>query len=94
MRKPPLNILQRNQRQSLSQGCREGTHGARFESTQGGLEFSNTAFKRIEIGGVRGQMQDLSPARLGLQYRVIYRSFSKQSLFQVEHVTPRDYRRP
>jgi len=43
---------------------------------------------------LRGEWQGYRSSRLGLQYRVIYRLFSKQSLFQVEHVTPHDYRRP
>ena len=42
---------------------------------------------------LRGEWQGYRSSRLGLQYRVIYRLFSKQSLFQVEHVTPHDYRR-
>ena len=40
-----------------------------------------------------GKWQGYRSSRLGLQYRVIYRLFSKRSLFQVEHVTPHDYRR-
>jgi mRNA-degrading endonuclease YafQ of YafQ-DinJ toxin-antitoxin module len=43
---------------------------------------------------LRGEWQGYRSSRLGLQYRVIYPLFSKQSLFQVEHVTPHDYRRP
>jgi mRNA-degrading endonuclease YafQ of YafQ-DinJ toxin-antitoxin module len=43
---------------------------------------------------LRGEWQGYRSSRLGLQYRVIYRLFSKQSLLQVEHVTPHDYRRP
>jgi mRNA-degrading endonuclease YafQ of YafQ-DinJ toxin-antitoxin module len=43
---------------------------------------------------LRGEWQGYRSSRLGLPYRVIYRLFSKQSLFQVEHVTPHDYRRP
>jgi mRNA-degrading endonuclease YafQ of YafQ-DinJ toxin-antitoxin module len=43
---------------------------------------------------LRGEWQGYRSSRLGLQYRVIYRLFSKQSLFQVEYVTPHDYRRP
>lgn len=41
-----------------------------------------------------GQWQGYRSSRLGLQYRVIYCLFSKQSLFQVEHLTAHDYRRP
>lgn len=33
-------------------------------------------------------------SRLGLQYRVIYRTVSKQQLFQVMAIAPHDYRRP
>jgi toxin HigB-1 len=43
---------------------------------------------------LRGEWAGYRSSRLGLQYRVIYRFFSKQSLFQVEHVIPHDYRRP
>jgi toxin HigB-1 len=42
---------------------------------------------------LRGEWQGYRSSRLGLQYRVIYRLISKQSLFQVEHITPHDYRR-
>ena len=43
---------------------------------------------------LRGEWQGYRSSRLGLQYRVIYRLLPKRSLFQVEHVTPHDYRRP
>jgi mRNA-degrading endonuclease YafQ of YafQ-DinJ toxin-antitoxin module len=43
---------------------------------------------------LRGEWQGYRSSRLGLQYRMIYRLFSKRSLFQVEHITPHDYRRP
>lgn len=43
---------------------------------------------------LRGEWQGHRSSRLGLQYRVIYRLLSKQSLFQVEQVRPHDYRRP
>jgi mRNA-degrading endonuclease YafQ of YafQ-DinJ toxin-antitoxin module len=33
-------------------------------------------------------------SRLGLQWRVIYRTAPEQQLFQVVSVTPHDYRRP
>ena len=33
-------------------------------------------------------------SRLGLQYRVIYRTVPDQQLFQVVSITPHDYRRP
>jgi addiction module RelE/StbE family toxin len=32
--------------------------------------------------------------RLGLQWRIIYRTASEQQLFQVALITPHDYRRP
>jgi len=49
--------------------------------------------KGFQDEALRGEWQGYRSSRLGLQYRVIYRLFSKQSLFQVEHVTPHDYRR-
>lgn len=33
-------------------------------------------------------------SRLGLQWRVIYRTAPEQQLFQVVSITPHDYRRP
>ena len=42
---------------------------------------------------LRGEWQGYRSSRLELQHRVIYRLISKQSLFQVEHITPHDYRR-
>lgn len=42
---------------------------------------------------LRGEWLGYRSSRLGLQYRVIYRLISKQLLFQVEHITPHDYRR-
>jgi mRNA-degrading endonuclease YafQ of YafQ-DinJ toxin-antitoxin module len=42
---------------------------------------------------LRGTWQGYRSSRLGLQYRVIYRLLSKQSVFQVVHITPHDYRR-
>ena len=42
---------------------------------------------------LRGEWQGYRSSRLGLQYGVIYQLLPKQSLFQVEHVTPHDYRR-
>ena len=50
--------------------------------------------KGLHDEALRGQWQGYRSSRLGLQYRVIYRLFSKQFLFQVEHITPHDYRRP
>lgn len=40
-----------------------------------------------------GQWKGYRSSRLGLQYRVIYRVFSAVLLFQVESITPHDYRR-
>jgi len=40
-----------------------------------------------------GEWRGFRSSRLGLQYRAIYKVISKASLFQVESVTPRDYRR-
>ena len=40
-----------------------------------------------------GEWEGYRSSRLGLQWRVIYRAIHDQSLFQVAHVTPHDYRR-
>jgi mRNA-degrading endonuclease YafQ of YafQ-DinJ toxin-antitoxin module len=50
--------------------------------------------KGLHDEALGGKWQGYRSSRLGLQYRVIYRLFSQRSLFQVEHVTPHDYRRP
>ena len=42
---------------------------------------------------LRGEWRGYRSSRLGLQYHVIYRVIPEQSLFQVIHVTPHDYRR-
>ena len=42
---------------------------------------------------LRGEWQGYRSSRLGIQYQAIYRLISKHSLFQVEHITPHDYRR-
>ena len=42
---------------------------------------------------LRGKWHGHRSSRLGLQYRVIYRVIHGQSLFQVVHITPHDYRR-
>jgi mRNA-degrading endonuclease YafQ of YafQ-DinJ toxin-antitoxin module len=42
---------------------------------------------------LRGDWQGYRSSRLGLQYRVIYRAIPRESLFQVVHVTPHEYRR-
>ena len=41
-----------------------------------------------------GKWNDHRSSRLGLQYRVIYRTVPEQQLFQVVSITPHDYRRP
>ena len=41
-----------------------------------------------------GQWKGFRSSRLGLQFRVIYRVVAEDQLFQVESVTPHDYRRP
>jgi len=43
---------------------------------------------------LQGEWRGYRSARLGLQYRVIYRVIADQLLFQVVHVTPHNYRRP
>ena len=43
---------------------------------------------------LRAEWQGYRSSRLGPKYRVIYRVISTQSVFQVVHVTPHDYRRP
>lgn len=42
---------------------------------------------------LRGKWKGFRSSRLGLQYRVIYRVISEQSLFHVVQITPHDYRR-
>ena len=42
---------------------------------------------------LRGEGQGYRSSRLGLQYRLMYRVIPEQSLFQVVHITPYDYRR-
>ena len=41
-----------------------------------------------------GKWNGYRSSRLGLQYRVIYRTVPDQQLFQVVSITPHDYRRP
>lgn len=41
-----------------------------------------------------GKWQGYRSSRLGLQWRVIYRTVPDQQLFQVALITPHDYRRP
>ena len=41
-----------------------------------------------------GKWDDHRSSRLGLQWRVIYRTAPDQQLFQVVSITPHDYRRP
>jgi mRNA-degrading endonuclease YafQ of YafQ-DinJ toxin-antitoxin module len=42
---------------------------------------------------LRGEWQRYRSSRLGSKYRVIYRVIPEQSLFQLVHITPHDYRR-
>jgi addiction module RelE/StbE family toxin len=42
---------------------------------------------------LRGEWQGYRSSRLGAKYRVIYRVVHGQSLFQVVHITPHEYRR-
>ena len=49
--------------------------------------------KGLHDEALRGEWQGHRSSRLGLQYRVIYRVIPEQSLFQVVHITPHDYRR-
>ena len=49
--------------------------------------------KGFHDGALRGEWQGYRSCRLGLQYRVIYRVISEQSLHQVVQITPHDYRR-
>ena len=41
-----------------------------------------------------GKWNGLRSSRLGLQWRVIYRTVPVQQLFQVMAITPHEYRRP
>jgi toxin HigB-1 len=41
-----------------------------------------------------GKWEGHRSARLGLQWRVVYRTVPDQQLFQVTSITPHDYRRP
>jgi addiction module RelE/StbE family toxin len=49
--------------------------------------------KGFQDEALRGEWQGYRSSRLGLHYRVIYRVIPEQSLFQVVHVTPHEYRR-
>jgi mRNA-degrading endonuclease YafQ of YafQ-DinJ toxin-antitoxin module len=40
-----------------------------------------------------GKLQGYRSSRLGLQWRVVYRTVPGEQLFQVASVTPHDYRR-
>ena len=41
-----------------------------------------------------GEWKGYRSSRLGVQYRIIYRTAPEQQLFQVVSITARDYRRP
>ena len=45
-------------------------------------------------GALSGKWVGYRSSRLGLQWRVIYRTVPEQQLFQVVTITPHDYRRP
>jgi hypothetical protein len=40
-----------------------------------------------------GEWRGYRSSRSGLQHRIIYKAISKEFLFQVESITPHDYRR-
>ena len=42
---------------------------------------------------LRGEWQGYRSCRLGIQYRVIYRTLTKGGIFQVVSITAHDYRR-
>lgn len=42
---------------------------------------------------LKGKWRGHRSSRLSLQYRIIYRVMPNESLFQVVHITPHDYRR-
>jgi mRNA-degrading endonuclease YafQ of YafQ-DinJ toxin-antitoxin module len=44
--------------------------------------------------GLSGEWKGHRSSRLGLQYRIIYRTVPEQQLFQVVSITAHDYRRP
>jgi toxin HigB-1 len=52
------------------------------------------AIKGFHDEALAGKWKGDRSSRLGDQWRVIYRVVSEQSLFQVVHATPHDYRRP
>lgn len=44
--------------------------------------------------GLSGKWESYRSSRLGLQYRVIYRTVLDRQLFEVRSITAYDYRRP
>ena len=52
------------------------------------------AIKGFHDEALTGEWKGFRSSRLGFKWRVIYRVIPKESLFQVFHVTPHDYRRP
>jgi len=52
------------------------------------------AIKGFHDGSLAGVWKGYRSSRLGLNWRVIYRTLPERLLFQVMHVTPHDYRRP
>lgn len=50
--------------------------------------------KGLHDESLTGQWKGHRSSRLGLQYRIIYRTVSAHQLFEVISITPHDYRRP
>jgi mRNA-degrading endonuclease YafQ of YafQ-DinJ toxin-antitoxin module len=69
----------------------------RYEKWQDIVGLSGPPGLRVIAGfhdeALSGQWKGYRSSRLGLQYRVIYRVFASNLLFQVETITPHDYRR-
>ena len=70
----------------------------RYEKWQDIVGLSGPMGLRAIVGfhdeALLGHWRGCRSSRLGLQYRVIYRVFASALLFQVESITPHDYRRP
>jgi addiction module RelE/StbE family toxin len=50
--------------------------------------------KGLNDEALSGEWKGHRSSRLGLQWRVLYRTVSEQQLFQVVSITAHDYRRP
>ena len=78
-------------------------HGAppdvlkRYEKWKDVAELSGPAglrwIKGFHDQALQGEWRGYRSSRLGLKYRVIYRVIAEESLFQVVHFTPHNYRR-